>query len=281
MRADGRTVYLQQQPLLRVDSASLARLLAARLRELAQLPPPKRPQAIDDFLNNLLDTQAIAARYERVHRGTRTLKWTGTVLFLYLFAMAPALLLANAPVHFVQLLAGYGVLLVFSCVHFVCVHAWLYPGASAERWKQVLTMLLSPADALRLRDCLFRELLTGFHPLAVAQVLCPRPVYEEFARRVVLDIHFPPPADQPLSAAARSVERWFRERLDRAVEALVQSSGLDPADMLAPPAAEGPDCRSYCPRCRGQFIWEAGVCAACTLPLRPLAVPGQTDGASG
>jgi len=64
---------------------------------------------------------------------------------------------------------------------------------------------------------------------------------------------------------------WFWVELLRAAEQCVRRLGIEPADLLRTPAADSAAARSYCPRCHGQFVLEAGECSECEgVRLKPL-----------
>ncbi|MBI3874586.1 MAG: hypothetical protein HY300_01170 [Verrucomicrobia bacterium] len=46
-------------------------------------------------------------------------------------------------------------------------------------------------------------------------------------------------------------------------EKFLRDEGLKPEELLAPPAPGDPGNRSYCPRCRAQFVTADGACADC------------------
>jgi hypothetical protein len=159
-------------------------------------------------------------------------------------------------------------LLLMIQVHFRYAARKLLPEASRYVGKQVWLMLVSPADALHAGNKLFRSLLSTYHPLAVAQALSTRPVFEELARHVLRDLREPiRPAVPVADPAAVEVEAWFRDRLGKAFAEQVRRAGLDPDEVHRPPGPDGPGSRTYCPRCRGQFLLAEGMCHGCRVPL--------------
>ena len=278
--AEGHHVRVNGAPFVRVCSPALADFLASLIQHLASLPPSRREPAIEAALAGLTDVDAVVRRFDQARRATRALRWTCTLLFLYLFTLLPALVWWEVPYQILEVLAGYLILLTFVKVGFYAAHRRLRPHDPLGRWKQLAVMLLSPADAVHARDPLFRDLVSTVHPLTAALALCPEREARTFARRVLLDLRHPLaefcPSDDP---ARRETEAWFRSRLGRALEDLVRRQGLDPDELIRPPPPEEAGCRSYCPRCDGQFLHAAGACPYCPgVALRAWAAEDKTAG---
>jgi hypothetical protein len=69
--------------------------------------------------------------------------------------------------------------------------------------------------------------------------------------------------------------RWFRERRRRAVQRLAKAQGVDPEALFQPPPREDDGCRTFCPRCRAQYVHADGACASCQdIRLLPLDAAG-------
>ncbi|HVV02502.1 MAG TPA: hypothetical protein VHH88_14130 [Verrucomicrobiae bacterium] len=150
----------------------------------------------------------------------------------------------------------------------------------AERRAQ----MFAPATAIRAPDILSRNLLDAYHPLAAAQALLPPGKFAPLARQWLIDVTFPW-QNVPLSELD-AASRGFAEAPDRlegasprvvsqdvlgfaqALEqrtflAFLNSQGLTPDQLLAPPAPPYSECLSCCPRCRAQFRIKSGTCADC------------------
>ncbi len=131
-------------------------------------------------------------------------------------------------------------------------------------------MLLAPPTAIRAHDLLARQLVATFHPLAPAQALCPPGAFQDLARHALRDLHFPilPTSPHPEIQAVQS-EAWFRQAVLEEMEQAIEQAGLQPAQLLQPPAPLEPANRSYCPRCETQFVTAVGTCGDCGgRPLR-------------
>ena len=88
------------------------------------------------------------------------------------------------------------------------------------------------------------------------------------------------PRFEGADAAEQYALEWARQWIDRecltqaAVDGLLRNAGINPDELLQPPAALDETCHAYCPRCETQFTALDGVCADCggvaLLPVGPL-----------
>ena len=133
----------------------------------------------------------------------------------------------------------------------------------------IAVMLLNPLSSIRAHDLLARHLFALYHPLAVAHVLCETEIFAELARRLLLDLRHPiEPTCPDGLAEADQVEKWYRARTLAALEEFVDATGVSVDRLLAPEPPLDESCRSYCPRCRCQYVMGQGHCASCgDIPL--------------
>ena len=132
-------------------------------------------------------------------------------------------------------------------------------------------MLLAATHAIRAGDVLSRDLLTGFHPLAVALALCRPEEAQHIARAILLDVNHPMEPRYPSDdQTERQTIDAFHQVLQAAIYACVTAAGGDPARWMEPPAREDLSCQSYCPRCDRQYVITQGTCESCGgIPLVP------------
>jgi hypothetical protein len=270
IEAPGKEVRVNGELFLRTDSPFVARRVAALLRQAAKLSANERARAIQKLLRESLDVPAVRERLKDFNRRASTLRNIANFLFAYLFLIAPACVwYFGFRRSWLELLVGLLLLTTTAAVLFHRAHKALYPEADEERFTHSILILLSPATAVRARDALSRPLLEAFHPLAVARALLPAERFNEFARKILLEIRHPClpvcPATEP---GPRLTEDRSRAALREVVEQFLQSNGINPADLLKPPRPADESCRSFCPRCQAQFVAAEGVCADCGgLPL--------------
>jgi hypothetical protein len=167
-------------------------------------------------------------------------------------------------------LGGLFLLTAIAARHFRRAHKQLYPAEDDERLKHFLTILLSPASAIRAHDVLSKNVLVGFHPLAVAAELLPQPSLESFAAPLLRDMEHPAyPVCPSTEPEWMERERVARELVLTHVKQCLRAGNVDLHKLLSPPRPTDTECRSYCPRCLAQFTTPTGVCNTCGgVPLR-------------
>jgi hypothetical protein len=253
-------------------SPELAGELAHLIEKLAALPADRREAVIETALAEATNTEAIAGRFRSARRTTLFLCLLCSALFGYLFVFVPIAVLQDLSWSFLRYIGVWFFLVALTALEFTRAWRLILPREGGSLFKQVLLMLVWPANAMHARNLLFRSLLSAYHPLAVARVLCRDATFTDFARHVLLDLRYPMPPVCPVDdPAAAQTERWFREKLSAELTAVVQKAGLDVEALCRPPAPEAAECRTCCPRCRGQYVLAAGTCWTCNLPLQPCA----------
>jgi hypothetical protein len=273
-RAHGRKVLINGELFLIAGSTANALRLRKVISDLRQLPVAKRAGAVERLVADSLDIKAIKKRWEDLENSTAHLRPLTNWLFLLLFGLAPLTIWrfgvsASWPALMVALLATTASIMIF----FRRAHRHLYPSAADERFSQTLMVLLYPALAIRARDLLSRPLFELFHPLALAKVFCPEPVFLEFAARVVRELKHPAmPVCPRTEPVAQDAERFTRELLLQAVEKFTTKNGAGFEALLKAPLPADESCQSYCPRCLAQFTAESGTCLDCG-GLQVLAFP--------
>ena len=269
---DGRKLLVNGEHFLKAASALSARRLAESLRRLRKTPEHERAATIKQMLDESLDTEKLSARWRVFQTRAWPIRILSNGLFVYLFLVVAPLILRFGFGQFgVWLLVGMLAQTIPIAVLFRRAHKSLFPDAGEEHLKPFLTMLLAPPAAIRAPDLLARHLLQHFHPLAVAQVLCSPGRFQNFARRVLLDLRYPLlPVCPTNEAEPMAAEHWFRSARREAAEKFVQQAGLKPDELTAMPGPTEPANQSYCPRCGAQFVTRTGACLDCGgRPLQP------------
>lgn len=265
-----KDVQVNGKSFCRAGTASLAEHLARTLRTCRDAAPAERAEKIDAALAAAFDTAAIRARLDELRWQLPMASFCSVGLAAWVFFVGPLVVwLFGWHPAWIVLLLGLLADGLLAAGAFAAAHRALYPepqfpGATSRRRTAVAVMLLNPLAAMRGRDLLSRDLLATFHPLAAAQVLCDEPAFRDLARRVLIDLRHPllPLCHNPAPSAIET-EAWFRDRQLGAVERFLRSAGIDLEELVRAEAPAGPDCRTYCPRCRSQFILESGQCEAC------------------
>jgi hypothetical protein len=235
------------------------------MRELRALPASRRDARIDAEIKQALDVRAIEERVAAFGPATADLRVACTWELVLVFVLAPIAGIAYGLVHvWLPLLASLVLAQAFVLWAFVRAHKALFPDERSGRRGQAILMSLSPPVAMRALDALSRDILAEFHPVAVARVVLAEGEFRAFAARVLRDAHHPLPpgregADADVVAAAES----WRQRSVAALERFVRKQDVPDESWAAPPAREGDDCATWCPRCLQQFTVPAGACARC------------------
>lgn len=261
---------LDRMHTARLVSAAAARHWAAILRKLAKQAVEKRASTIERAVEAMLDSERIAQEVARCRGHAALLRWHCNVLFVFLFVLAPvAVWLRGLAFTWPVLLAALLVQMWVIGWLFRRAHLRVQPEDSETRFTATATMLLSPMAAVRAGDLLLLDLLSCYHPAAVARVICRDEQFEALAARSLREAFFPLPSSNVAADEAGWTEWWnakWREALRRFVARHVEQGERF---LAAPPAQQ--DCHSYCPRCWSQYLNHARECADCDgLPLRPL-----------
>lgn len=206
----------------------------------------------------------VKRRLQLWHLAVAPLRVVCSLLLFYVFAYCPFVIwLRGLASTWLALLAVLIGLVAIVGLQFRWSHRRLYPHNIPERRSRLILMSLSPLAAMRAAEALTRPLLETTHPLTAALALCDPGGASAVARRWL--------ADTGLAASALDDHRAATDRPLRDVERLLNQAGLSLSAVLAPPAPENGDCRSYCPRCQCQYARAEGLCSACAgIALRPL-----------
>jgi hypothetical protein len=281
IRAAGKHLRIAGAPLLTAGSPGEAARLAAWLEKIHALAEKKRAAAIEKHLAAEFDFERASQRFAEFRARTRLLQWTSTALFSFLFLFVPLIVDAVGLARvWPELAAALVVLVAAIAWDFRRAHRKLHPQEGEARWTAMLTIILSPVAAIRPKDVLFRDLFAGFHPLAVARVLCAPEEFRRVAARMLREFTFPIPGSQLAGdEPAARCDAWFRERQTAALRRFLAESGAKPEELLAPPARSGPQSASYCPRCCQQYAVLLGACPDCGgIALEPLPENEATTG---
>jgi hypothetical protein len=250
-------VLIDGQPWLSLRSEMIAKNVATVLAKLQKSPQRKRSSVLEGELRKMFSVDSVKDRLQQYSRSADSLHAACFSLFLFLFYLAPLLIYFLGLRH---LWIGLLLYLMFSS----CLILWLfrrsyrelYPAASGGHWQQMLTVALSPFAAIRANDALLTNLLSGFHPLAVASFILPETEFLEFAGVELRKAKF-------LSGDATLLQ-VLTEFLAR--------QKVDVESLLGPPHPENLHSLSFCPVCLTQYVIDAGVCKDCdNVPLHAFA----------
>jgi hypothetical protein len=221
----------------------LLRLKHAKLKE--------RKKLIEAWLRKSTDSAAIEELLIGFRHKSRWLKIAVNLQFVLLFVVVPLAFFRFGSRALWPMLAAVVTTSIFIAWQFRRLHKSFFPGDGESRYKSVVSIVLSPIYAIRAVDALARDLLAGFHPVAVASVVFPQPELETFAGEELRANRF-----------SQSGTGWFGNQLELALAGMLEKRGVTAQRLLAAPERES-NCVLYCPRCRAQYTKDCEDCADC------------------
>jgi len=238
------------KPVFKGSEAQVARC-AALLEQLQRARKPERETMVLRSLNQAMDARTAARRVTVFTGRSRLLRVLANVQLVMLFLALPLAFVRFGPGVLwrvaVVLLAISGLI----TLEFWMLHKKLFPAAKAVRFKSALTIMLSPIAAIRAGDLISRDLLGGFHPLAVAAVILPTDEFRQLAGEQLR-----------LNRFGEPTSKWYRENLGRLMERLLRQNKIPPDELLRP-AQRDIGAVAFCPRCLAQYVKMPGACADC------------------
>ncbi len=277
-RAVDREVLAGEQVFLKLRSPQAAQSIAARLDVIAKTPAEQRGTCHRRPPDPAHRRRRGGRATGGFRAGAMPLALFGGVLLVGTFLIAPCLMWA-----FYDHPAAWKILISYVCFYLLVwglaiaafhkLHGTLEPDRTSDRLKQSLMMCVSPANTMRGLTAISTQLLVDFHPLAAAKALLAEDQFRAFARLVLRDARQPLRPIYPTDDAALvPVVDTYRASLEASLVALVERSGLDVEQLLAPPEPESPDVRAWCPRCEQQYAVASGRCDDCGgIELVPFA----------
>ena len=229
-------------------------------------------KAMEDELRGLfsrrLDAGAAAARQREVFWRTLPVAALGTLLCVYMFAAAPAVMLLSVSQK-IWLLMALGLLGLHLLVvlFFWLAHRRLYPAAGEERLKKLLAMFCNPFASMSSPALLTRNGLAAFHPMIVGFTLLRGRARREFMHRSWARLvynTFPNYGDTEAHDQLVAHNKLLMSEAARHLAAL----GLAAEELLLRPPPDS-SAHSYCPVCLIQYTVDHGECLYC------LGVPVQ------
>jgi hypothetical protein len=231
--------------------ADQAKACEELLLRVKQAKAKDRQKMIAAWLRKATDLEAIKKRLELFDGKTRWLEFAVNLQFFLLFLVTPLAFFRFGSRALWPMLGAVVATSIFIVWRLWRGHKALFPADGDARFKSVFSALLSPIHAIRALDALTHDLLAGFHPVAVAGVICSAQEFEAFAGEQLRTMRF-----------SQSGASWYAEQLRAALEKTVGKKGIPAQRLLAAPEREG-ECVQYCPRCRAQYTKEREECADC------------------
>jgi hypothetical protein len=221
----------------------LAKLKRAKVNE--------RRKQLESWLRKATDMAAAAEQLKSYFHKARWMDLAANLEFFLLFMILPMAYYRFGTMS-LWIMAG----IILSTSIFIAWQSWrlhriFFPGDGDARFKSVFSTVLSPIYAIRAADALARELLAGFHPVAVAGVLCSPKEFEAFAGEQLRANKF-----------GHEGVSWYRDQLQHALSRMLKKNGVDARQLLDAPEQDD-NCVAYCPLCRAQYTVMREGCADC------------------
>jgi len=250
-------IFLDGAPFLSARSVDEAKRLAAFLEKLGSAPPKRRSALLEKYYRDMFSIEAIDKRLAEYSRATEMLHLACFYLFLFIFLVTPVLVFIRGLHRVWPILLAYLVIAALLVLWlYRRSHRRLYSLERGETLPHVIGIALSPFAAIRANDSLAANLLTGFHPVAVARSTLPEKQFLEFAGLELRKMKY-------LSSDESSLQ-FLNEFLAR--------EKVDIGVLLAPPILESELSRSFCPVCLAQYVIQTGVCQDCgKIALKPFS----------
>lgn len=248
IEAFAKDVVVDDEVFLSLRSTVAATQAAQLLSRALRAPDAQRISLLEHHFKSGFDSKGIANRLETYSRSASYLQSACFALFFLVFLIGPVAIFFLG-LHRVWLaLLLYMVFMVASILWlFLRAHRNLHPQSRAWPLQHMVTIALSPFAAIRANDLLATELLSEFHPLAVAQCVLAKPDFVFFAGVMLRKSEF----------LDRDV---FMVKL---IRSFLVGNNVHPESLLQPPPREDARSRSYCPACLTQYVIATGACQDC------------------
>lgn len=221
------------------------------LGQLQQARRGQRGQMIQEWVGKMMNRQAASRRLRIFALRTRWLRIVAILQFVFLFLLVPLSFARFGTLIVWRLIVMLVVISIAITVDLWIVHKSLFPKAGEHRFKSASITLLSPIAAIRACDVVARDLLSGYHPVAVAAAVLPVEEFRRFAGEQLRLCRF-----------GDYLDKQYQATLQKAMERAIRHEGVDPEELLRPPEREG-DCVVYCPRCLAQYTKQREGCSDC------------------
>jgi hypothetical protein len=221
------------------------------LEKLKRAKVKERKKLVESWLRQASDIGAIEERLKLYCNKSRWLDIAVNLQFFLLFIIVTLAFFRFGSRAIWPMVGAVLTTSIFIAWQSVRLHKLFFAGDGEARFKSVLSTVLSPIYAIRAADALARDLVSGFHPVAVAAVVCSQQDLEMIAGEQLRAEKF-----------GQASASWFSEQLQLSLARMLEKKAVDVKQLLAAPERED-NCVVYCPRCRAQYTKEREECADC------------------
>lgn len=219
------------------------------------------------------DVPEIMRLLSRYEGASKPLLRAEVSLAAHLFVVVPVVWAVVGIAHsWVYLLGGTLVLQAITIVEFGRAYRAMAEASGAGWIWKALPLLLSPPAATAGHPTLTKPLLAGYHPAAVAAVLCSEERFRAIAIPHLRWIEFPSKqdgADRQGEGESPEAREARRNRIQSLRRIIAERLGGEAAALAAPPRRAAAAV-SYCPRCLSEYSVLQESCADCPgVALKP------------
>jgi hypothetical protein len=256
---DGAYLVLNEQKFARCATAREAKALASIIEKVSAAQVSKREALVRSWIIKQFDARAATRLWREADESINVIRWACSMFFVFMFVGAPILVtLYGLDQLIIPLAVCIIALAVQIAILFFRAHLKLYRAESQERLESLVKMIVCPPVSLRAADLLTRNLLAGYSPIVVANVLAGAGATgQQFARDFVLDLQHPLKHEVTDEKASETI-RWMNAAQLKACLEHVERDGKVKVESLLQATQREGESVSYCPRCGVQFVAGAG-----------------------
>jgi hypothetical protein len=254
---DGAFLVLNGQKFAKCANAKQAKALASIIETVSAAKVSKRETLVRSWIVKQFDARAASRSLSEAEESIGVIRWACSFFFVFMFIGIPVLVfLYGLEQLIIPLAVGILALAVQIALLFFSAHRKLYRPESQERFESLVKMIVCPPVSLRAADLLTRNLLAGYSPIVVANVLAGAGS-QQFARDFVRDLQHPLKHEVTDEKAAETISWMNAAQLKACLEHVERDGRVKAKSLLQASEREG-DSVSYCPRCGVQFVDGAG-----------------------
>jgi len=265
-----KNIFINGDMFVKCSTSTQAIFIKDILLRLISLNNEQRENEIKRIVQETFDVEKARERIETYNDKSYKLRICCNLLFVYIFMIVPVLVYFYGTIKiFILLLALMYLLSISIAIVFYFIHKMFYSAQRSDRIIDMVKMIIFPPTAVRANDFLSLNLLTNYHPLAVAQILFDKIKFDKYSKKVVIDLKYPI-INNFENEQVTLTNRWHRSNLENIVAAFLHNKSVDMKNLLIAPFPENVSCKSYCPRCETQYIVQGDICSVCgTIELIP------------
>jgi hypothetical protein len=259
-----RSVTINGKIAVRGRTVTEAAALFGQLDTLRHMPLRERSDAIRAQMKRAFNLSEARRTLRKTSGALDRLRSSANV---WLAGIAIAYALGASLVGYATMTLFLLVALEAAAIHlslqFHRLHRRLYPEEEGRhRTSELIKFLCCSPTVFHCVDAISSGLLSRFHPLVVAHLVCGPAEFDRHCTLWVRALKFAKPDNDENTL-------WFRAESERLFQDFLQATRRSIEQYLVPPGRLDPASASYCPRCQAQFGFPAGLCPDCEVPVLP------------